>query len=362
MTVPAFDPKELEIVRRIPAMPGKPESPVYNFPVAPREAFKAMYDRKPIWQITGVESTLFTPKVIPDNIARAFVFDGTTVPGVSNKTGGKDMFGIDWEYVAQVGGSMVRPGKPLLEDANEWVDKVVWPDIDTWDWEGSQKANEQYLKTNNFVNCMFMNGWYERLITLMEFEGAIIAVIDEEQKDAVKAFLEKLSDLYIRILDKLLTYFPQIDIFCMHDDWGSQKDTFFSPETAAEMIVPYMRKVTDFIHSRGKKCELHSCGMLEKQVPNIIAAGWDSWNPQVMNDTQKIYEQYGDKILVAVLPDKYDPAITSEEEQRALARAYADKFCRPEKPSLWNMYGADMLTPAFREELYKQSRINYGKG
>jgi hypothetical protein len=29
------------------------------------------------------------------------------------------MFGIEWEYVPQVGGSMVRPGKPFVEDANE---------------------------------------------------------------------------------------------------------------------------------------------------------------------------------------------------------------------------------------------------
>ena len=34
--------------------------------------------------------------------------------------GGPDMFGIEWEYVPVAGGSMVRPGTPLLEDANDW--------------------------------------------------------------------------------------------------------------------------------------------------------------------------------------------------------------------------------------------------
>ncbi|UWG98377.1 methyltransferase [Dehalobacter sp. DCM] len=364
MTAPAFDPRELEIVRRVPALlAGRPDSLIYNFPVTPREAFNGVYTKEPIWQIigNGVEGKLFTPGVNPDNVARAFVFDGTFIPGVSNKTGGKDMFGIEWEYVLQVGGSMVRPGKPLLEDANEWVDKVVWPDIESWDWEGCQKANEQYLNSDNFITCMFLNGWYERLISFMEFEGAIIAVIDEDQKDAVKDFMEKLSDLYIRILDKYMAYFPNIDCFCMHDDWGSQKDTFFSPETASEMIVPYMKKVTDFLHTKGKYCELHSCGQLLKQVPNIIAAGWDSWNPQAMNDTHQIYELYGDKLLIGVLPEKFDPLLTTEEDQREMAKAYADKFCRPDKPSLWNMYGWEMLTPEFSEELYKQSRINYNR-
>jgi hypothetical protein len=188
-----------------------------------------------------------------------------------------------------------------------------------------------------------------------------VALIDEAQKDAVKDLFDKLSDLYIRIFEKYLKYFPQIDAFCIHDDWGSQKETFFSPATAEEMIVPYMRRVTDYLHSKGKSCELHSCGQLLRQVPNMIAAGWDSWFPQLMNDTHKIYELYGDKIIVGVTPELFDPAATPEDEQRALAREYADKFCRPDKPSFYNIYAGSLLTSAYREELYKQSRINYAK-
>ena len=91
----------------------------------------------------------------------------------------------------------------------------------------------------------------------------------------------------------------------------------------------------------------------------MIEAGWDYWGGQVMNDTQKIYELYGDKIIIGVIPDMFDPAATSESEQRAAARAYADKFCRPDKPSFLNHYSAAILTPAFREELYIRSRENY---
>jgi hypothetical protein len=92
------------------------------------------------------------------------------------------MFGIEWEYIAQVGGSMVRPGKPFIEDANELADKVVWPDIDKWDWEGCAKANVEYLSKPNFNICWFLNGWYERLISFMDFEGAVVAMIDEDQR------------------------------------------------------------------------------------------------------------------------------------------------------------------------------------
>ncbi len=274
------------------------------------------------------------------------------------------MFGIDWEYVPEAMGSMVRPGKPFIEDANEIKDKVVWPDIDAWDWEGSAKINEAYLNTDKLVYCMFFNGWYERLISFMDFEGAVVAMIDDDQQDAVKAFFDQLSDLYCRILEKYFTYYPQIDIMCMHDDWGAQKDTFFSPDTAEEMIVPYMKRCTDFIRSKGKFSDLHSCGQNFKQVPNIIKAGWDSWCPQAMNDTEKIYELYGDQLLIGVLPEKYDIKTTSEAEQRAYAKAHAEKFCNPEKPcslSSYAFFDNDILTKAYREELYKQSRIQYAK-
>lgn len=366
MQIPRFTPGELQVVAEAPNFFGGPGIPIFNFPVTGREAVRALYERRAIWQVmlgTGVESKLFTPGINPDNVARAFVFDGSFVPGVSNLTGGKDLFGIEWEYIPSAGGSMVRPGKPFIEDANDIEDKVVWPDIDAWDWGAASKMNEQYLSGAFSYSVMLMNGFFERLISFMDFEGAILAMVDDDRKDAVTRFFERLADLYIRIIDKYTTYFPQVEVYTIHDDWGSQKDTFFSPAVVSEMIVPSMRRVTDFIHSKGRFADLHCCGNNIKQAPNMIAAGFDSWTPQIMNDVEKIYELYGDRLIIATMPEIYDAANSTEEEQRAYARAYANKYCRPDKPSALSMYsmpGLGILTNAFREELYKQSRINYG--
>ena len=72
---------------------------------------------------------------------------------------------------------------------------------------------------------------------------------------------------------------------------GSQRAPFFSPETCAEMIVPAMKRFTDHAHAKGLFTDLHSCGHIEKQVPNIIAAGWDSWGGMPMNDRAMLYEK-----------------------------------------------------------------------
>lgn len=353
MSVPAFDPKELAIVAKTPNFLGI-EKAIYSYPVTMKEAVKALYARKPYWQMfAALDTSMFCPMVNPDNIARGFVFEARKLDPANY--GGKDMFGIEWEFVPAVGGSMVRPGKPYAEDADELLEKVVWPNPAEWDWEAAAEANKEYLSENNFNVAWFLNGWYERLIAFMDFENAIMAIFDEDQQEAVHKFFDKLTDLYIDIFDKYITYFPQIDGFCIHDDWGSQKETFFSPAVAEEMIVPYMKRVTDFLHSKGKTCEIHSCGQNYKQVPNYIKAGWDSWIPQAMNDTEKIYDEYGDKIIIAVKPDKIAPDAT-EEEQRAAARAFVDRYMQPGKPATVNHYDYSMCTPAYQEELYLYSR------
>jgi hypothetical protein len=360
MSVPQFDPKEMEVVKELPASPFMPAIKIYKYPVPDREAVRGLLRKEAVWQVSNMlESRIFSPRIVPDNVARSFVFEA--IPFDPNKGGGPDMFGMPWEYVPVAGGSMIRPGKPFIEDFNEWPKKIVFPDIESWDWEGSAKANASYLAADKFNVAWFLTGWYERLITFMEFENAVVAMIDEDQQDAIKTFFDKATDLYIEIFDRFCTYFPGIDGFCIHDDWGSQKETFFSPSVVTEMIVPYMKRVTDFLHTKGKYCELHSCGQLSKQVPNIIAAGWDTWCPQAMNDTQKIYDLYGDKLLVGVMPDPFDPETSTEEQQREVARNYAARFCNPQKPSFLNFNALKVQVPAFREELYRQSRIQYSK-
>ena len=319
------------------------------------------------------DTTVFTPHIIPDDIARGFVFEAEFAK--YPEKGGPDMFGVEWEWVEQVGGSMVRPGVPFLEDIEDWYDKIVWPDVDSWDWEGCAKANNgTYLKPENFNQIWFHTGYFERLIALMEFENALMAIFDEDSKEHVHKFFDKLTDLYINIFDHVSRYFPDVNAVFFHDDWGSQKETFFSPALVEEMIVPYMRRLTDFLHSKNIFCEFHSCGNNYKQVPNMIKAGWDMWSPQLMNDCYKIYDDFGDKLIIATFPMNIPEDIMAlssdaergeafaklpEEEQRRIAREYALRVNKIGKPSTYAFYASHWVTPAFREELYVTTRKIY---
>jgi len=373
MAVGKFDSKELELVETMGFM-GPQKS--FSYPLSLHDNAVGAFTGKPWWQMYQAtpDAQMFSPAVIPDNVARALVFDGAGFYQAEDHAIVPDMFGIEWEYIAQVGGSMVRPGKPFLEEIEDWKEKIVFPDIESWDWESSSKANEAFLKPEKFNQMWFQTGWFERLISFMDFENAIMAIFDEDCQEHVTEFFTKLTDLYLEIFKKVVKYFPNVHAFFIHDDWGSQKAPFFSPAVAEEMIVPHMKRVTDYLHSEGKFCEIHSCGNNYKQVPNYIAAGWDAWAPQLMNDVEQIYDDFGDKILIATWPTNIPDDIMAlgsteergaafaalpEEQQRQIARDYANRFCKKGKPSFYNFYAQHFNTPAFKEELYIQSRKNY---
>lgn len=80
-----------------------------------------------------------------------------------------------------------------------------------------------------------------------------------------------------------------------------------------------------------------------------------------MNDTLAIFDEFGDKIAIAVMPEEFDAAATSEEEQRELGAAFARRVCVPGKSAFVNLSSAAMLTKAFREGCYQESRIIYSK-
>lgn len=357
-----FGEKELKVVNELPGFFGV-RLPVYDFPISMRESAVATFrDKKPWWIMTDIEQNLFTPSVIPDNGARGFVFEGEPYP--REKFGGLDMFGIEWTYVDVAGGSMVKPGTPLLHDANEWKEKVVFPDIDSWDWEGSAALNKGYLSSGRCNVLTFLNGcWFERLISFLDFENAATALIDEDQIDAVKELIHETTSLYLRLVDKCVQYYD-LDGISIHDDWGSQQAPFFSARTARDIFLPEMKRFVDHVHAKGLFCDLHSCGHIEERCDILVEAGFDSWTPMPMNNTQKLYEDYGDKIILGIVYENpFDPETAPEEVQRGAARDFVEKYTKPGKPCMFSAFynRPGLLTPAFREELYKESRIRYSE-
>lgn len=96
---------------------------VYDFPVTMKENMNATILRiEPVRMLTDVEMNMFCPEVIPDNGARGMVLE--VVPYPREKFGGKDMFGVEWEYASRCTG---LPGNGTQCDEIYFPGKRVLP-------------------------------------------------------------------------------------------------------------------------------------------------------------------------------------------------------------------------------------------
>lgn len=346
-----FSEDELQVVGRYMAAGNPTGKAKLNTPITPKENILAfLRNETPCWMPDGDIITI-TPDILPDNVARGFVQEANP----TDVKGGPDLFGVDWVYLPDVGGSMVRPGKPVLEDVNDWKDIIKFPDIEAMDWEGCAKRNVEYLGDGSDpVWTVQFSGMFERLISFMDFEQAAVALIDEDQVDAVCELFDALTDLYIKIIDKAVKYF-HITGYLFHDDWGSQQAPFFSKSTFREVIAPRIRRLVDHCHENGVIFELHSCGHTESMCDAICELGIDMWRPQPMNDMVRLYNEFGDKIKFGVRA----PLFTDDspvEDQIAAAKKLVHQFSQPGKFVFTSFF---QETDTFRKALYEESRKTY---
>ncbi len=358
-----FDEKELEVREVCPEFPGfAPAFNYRNYPLSGKQAFyETFIDKKPTWFLTMNECLQFIPTCVPDNICRAIIMEAAPFNPFA-EAGGKDMFGVEWVFVPTAMGSMEKEGVPhLLEDVNDWKTAITFPDVDSWDWEGAAARNKDFLNTDKAILTWMYTGWFERLISFMGFEEAAVALLDEDQEDAVKELMMALSEVYCDIIEHYVKYFD-VDLFYIHDDWGSQLAPFFNFDIAQKFFVPAMKKVTDKCHELGRIAELHSCGCHGAvQIENLIAAGWDIWRPQGINNIEALWEKYGDKITLAPTMDPL-PENATDAEKIAAVDAFVEKYCTtPGKPAIWNLDSSYMLDDVVAKELYLASRRAYAQ-
>ena len=332
----------------------QPNAPKFNTPISPKENFFRFIRRdNPLWTPCGTDFITIIPMISPDNKARGFVFDNVDFD-VDAEAGGPDLFDVEWEYVPSVPGSMVRPGNPIkIPDVSKWEEYIAFPDMDTWDWDTWAEKDKEIADDDRVKIVWIMNGFFERLISFMEFQYAALSLIDEDQQEGVHRLFDRLADFYDDMIDRFHKHFGADGIY-FHDDWGSQRAPFFSPNTCREMILPYLKRVVESCHKRGMFFELHSCGKIEPLVSIMVEAGVDVWTGQYMNDFNMILEKYGDKICPDMYVFVFKPDATLQDNMDAF-NELCDKYGDYIKTSIIISTSNDG-TPDLYREIYKRTR------
>ncbi len=352
------DPKVKTFVK--PGWGNRPstELPIPEFPISSRENFRRLARREnPLWM---------TNTAVEDNMAMLFQVTGMPEANFASRERHDftDAFGAVWTYVPEAGGPMLKPGTQFLDDITKWEEKVKFPNLG--DYPIREKC-EEWMKTrydpNRLCHVNIGLGCTERLVAIMGgYQDAMIAMATEPE--AVRDFLEAFVDYKSGLVDKLCEYLP-IDFITYHDDWGTERDTFFGESMMESMVLEPTKRMFGHIKSKGIIVQHHCCGRIERFVPYMIETGSDFLQIQDRaNDVASYKKRWGDKIGFEV---NITPKQADLESVLQLVRDTVDTFAKG-----GGVFGSiasipdpklAKLTPevlwAATEELYCYSREKY---
>ena len=143
---------------------------------------------------------------------------------------------------------------------------------------------EEYRNVTDALNFHKQRGRFCYLQTPGFFEQFNGVFGIENQLLWLAMYPEELGELYRRQADWTLKFAEHaidcgVDMIHISDDWGAQNDLLFSPATWRELVFPQMKRVVDYVHSRGCFCSLHSDGCVRKVADGIAELGLDVVHP-----------------------------------------------------------------------------------
>lgn len=255
---------------------------------------KKITERENFYKMINKEKPDFVPHqpsllqmVLPSAI-------GDRAPGCGT---GYDWFGVHWtEEPNMPMMPVVTSDKPVvLEDICDWEDVIEWPDLSKIDWEACAKRDVPEKDPTKILCAMMVSGPFERLHDLMGFENALCSLMTDSEECG--KFFSRLCDFKIEQLQYLKKYY-NVDMVHFQDDWGSQRDLFFDPRLWRDLIKPHVKRVIDSAHELGILFDMHSCGMIDRIVDEIIDMGVDILDPvQPVNDLERWNQKYHGKLI-----------------------------------------------------------------
>lgn len=244
------------------------------------------------------------PEFLPimwEGIINSVPVSGYPERAVGGKSG-TDWFGVHWTWMEGEPGPVPGPDA-ILDDICDWREVVKFPDLDAWDWERAAEIDRipQFNREENVLYQMIHNGIFERLHALMGFESALCALLTDPEE--VQAYADKMVDYKCKLIDKLVEYYKP-DVICYHDDWGTQRGLFFSPDTWRNLFKEPTKRIIDHVHRKGILFELHSDGDIHTLIPEIVDdLKVDGLNIMKLNDIPAMKRITENKVVYNVFFD-----------------------------------------------------------
>jgi len=169
------------------------------------------------------------------------------------------------------------PGRFVDATTVKEIDEAYWPDPQYVDTDGLRAAIEPFSDEY----AIFSGVWAPFFHNVGDYFGMDNYFIKMyTHPEVVEAVTNHCLDFYEAINEIAFDEVgDKIDVMFFGNDFGTQLNTFVSPEMFRKFILPGMKRLTDQAHRFGLKVALHSCGSIHGVIPELIDIGVEALHP-----------------------------------------------------------------------------------
>jgi len=189
----------------------------------------------------------------------------------------QNFWGERYIYQPTPWGPMREDVKGALAGARRFshLEAFAWPSPDCLDRSQLKeqcRKHESYALLYGFADVWqrpaLVRGWEEMFLDMAE------------QPDWAHFLCRKFTDFYLEDYTRAAEITNgRIDLYLLISDLGSQRGPLISLKMFREFVAPYLKEMIDRIHHLGGKVLFHSCGSIERFIPDLLRLGVDILDP-----------------------------------------------------------------------------------
>jgi hypothetical protein len=240
-----------------------------------------------------------------------------------------DGWGVSWRWPKGTPGAFPIHDDihKVLKDITQWksivkAPRTKYPDSD---WEAAIKFYERIDRNEVYTAIPVFPGVFEQLHCLMGMDDTLANFYEEP--DYMKELIDFITEYELAFAEENIKYLKPDGLF-HHDDWGSARSSFFSPEMFEEFLVPAYKKIYGYYKDHGVEIIVHhSDSYAANLVPAMIELGIDVFQGCMStNNVPELVKKYGPQI--SFMGGLDNGALDKEDWTPELIRGAVEQVCR----------------------------------
>lgn len=170
---------------------------------------------------------------------------------------------------------------------------------DRVNWDGIRSSYQTWREKGCWIEGGLWFGFDVTHARVVGTEGLLILMMDDPEL-VIDIFNTEL-DCSLQLLQMIWDEGYTFDSISWPDDMGYRNGPFFSVDTYRELLKPVQQRAIEWAHAKGIVARLHSCGNINRLLPELVEIGLDGLNPLEVKagmDPLRIKETYGDRLLL----------------------------------------------------------------